>query len=109
MEAVNMKGEILLQNVVNLFIIAVILEAAIMAIFTIEALKDMQPTRAIEATRDILVILVSLFICYKVDALRIFKDTGLKLPFVADTIISALVLARITNFIRQITSRFKQE
>lgn len=104
-----MKGEILLQNVVNLVIIAVILEAAIMAIFTIDTLKELQPTRAIEATRDLLVIIVSLFICYKVEALRIFKGTGIKLPMAADTIISALVLARITNFVRQITSRFKQE
>ncbi|MCU0822673.1 MAG: hypothetical protein MUC95_09425 [Spirochaetes bacterium] len=104
-----MKGEILLQNVVNLVIIAVILEAAIMAIFTIDALKEIQPTRAVEASRDLLVILLSLFVCYQVEALRIFKGTGIKLPMVADTIISALVLARITNFIRQLTARFKQE
>ncbi len=104
-----MKGEILLQNIVNLFVISVILEAAIMAIFSMEALKNMQPSRAIEATRDAIVIIVALFICYKVDVLRIFKGTGISLPFIADTIISALVLARMTNFVRQITSRFKQD
>ena len=104
-----MKGEILLQNIVNLFIIAIILEAAIMAIFSMEALKDVGVSRAIDTTRDVIIVLVSLFICYKVGALRIFKGTEIKLPFVLDTVISALVLARMTNFVRTITARFKQE
>lgn len=104
-----MKGEILLQNVVNLFIIAIILEAAVMAVFSMDALKDMGATRAIEATRDAVVIVVSLFICYKVGVLRIFKGTGVDLPRIADIIISALVLARMTNFVRQVTSRFKTD
>ena len=104
-----MKGEILLQNVVNLFIIAIILEAAIMAIFSIDALKDLGASRAVDASRDAIIILVSLFICYKVGALRIFKGTEIRLPLVLDTVISALVLARLTNFVRTITSRFKQD
>jgi len=104
-----MKGEILLQNVVNLFIIAIILEAAVMAIFSIDALKDMGASRAIDASRDAIIILVALFICYKVGALRIFKGTEIRLPLVLDTVISALVLARLTNFVRTITSRFKQD
>ena len=104
-----MKGEILLQNIVNLFVIAIILEAAVMAIFSSSALSDMQSSRVIEATRDGLIIVISLFVCYKVGVLRIFQGTGIKLPFILHTIISALVLTRMINFIRQVTSRFKQE
>ncbi len=104
-----MKGEVLLQNAVNLFIIAIILEAAIMAIFSMEALKDMGASKALDISRDAIIVLVALFICYKVGALRIFKGTEIKLPLILDTIISALVLARMTNFVRAITSRFKQD
>jgi hypothetical protein len=103
-----MKGEILIQNIVNLFIISIVLYAAIMAIFSISTLKALSSLRSVEATRDLLVILVSLLICYKVDALRIFKGTGINLPYMLDIVISALVLASMINFIRQFMSRLKQ-
>lgn len=103
-----MKGEILLQNIVNLFIISIVLNAAVMAVFSMSALKGMSSTRPFEATRDMLVVLLSLFLCYKVDALRIFKGTGINLPYIADIIISALVLVSMINFIRQFMGRLKQ-
>ncbi|MBN2402916.1 MAG: hypothetical protein JXN64_11010 [Spirochaetes bacterium] len=103
-----MKGEILLQNIVNLFIISIVLNAAVMAIFSISTLKKLSSLRSVEATRDLIVILLSLFICYKVDILRIFKGTGINIPFILDTILSALVLTTMINFIRQFMSRLKQ-
>ena len=103
-----MKGEVLLMNIVNLFIISIVLNAAIMAIFQISTLKKMSAIRSVEATRDLLVILLSLFICYKVNILRVFRGTGINIPYILDVIISALVLTTMINFVKQFLSRLKQ-
>src|SRR5512136_1014295 len=103
-----MKGEVLLMNIVNLFIISIVLNMAVMAIFSISSLKKLSSSRSFEASRDLIVILLSLFICYKVDILRIFKGTGINIPFLLDVVVSALVLATMMNFIRQFLSRLKQ-
>ncbi len=104
-----MKGEILLMNVVNLFIISVVLNAAIMALFSMSAFKKLPSTRPVEATRDVVAILLSLFICYKVNVLRIFRGTGIDIPVLLDVILSGLVLTSMINFIRQFMSRMKQD
>jgi hypothetical protein len=104
-----MKGEVLLQNVVNLFIISIVLNAAVMAIFSISVLKKVSLSRPVEATRDLIIILLSLFVCYQVDVLRIFKGTGINVPFILDTVVSGLVLATMMNFIRQLMARLKQD
>ena len=102
-----MKGEILIQNVFYLFIIAIVLEAAIMAIFSLTALKEMADTKPVKIARDTLVLIVAIFFCYKVDILTVFRGTGVDLPRMADTVISALVLTRMANFIRDFISRIK--
>lgn len=104
-----MNGEALLQNLVNIFIISIILEASIMAIFSVSALKNLESNRAVESTRDILIIIVSFFLCYKVDQLRVFLRTGLAVPKIIDIAISTLVLARMTLFIRALMARLKGE
>lgn len=104
-----MKGEILLQNVINLFIIAVILESAIMAIFSMSELKNRKGSRPVEATRDAIIIVISLLICYKVDMLLLFKGTGIVLPLPVNVVLSGLVLSRMVAFVSRFASRFKQD
>ncbi len=104
-----MNGDALLQNVVNIFIIAIILEASIMAVFSVSALKGLDSNRAIESTRDILIIVAAFFLCYKVVQLRVFPRTGLAVPQIIDIIISTLVLSRMTIFIRSLMAKFKGE
>lgn len=104
-----MNGDALLQNVVNIFIISIILEASVMAIFSVSALKGLESSRPIESTRDILIIIVAFFLCYKVDQLRIFLRTGLDIPKIIDIIISTLVLARMTLLLRSLMARLKGE
>jgi hypothetical protein len=104
-----MKGEMLLQNVLNLFIISIVLNAAVMAIFSMSSLKKLSSSRSVEATRDLIILLLSLFVCYEVDILRIFKGTGINVPFILDTVISALVLSTMINFVRQLMARLKQD
>jgi hypothetical protein len=103
-----MKAEILLQNIVNLFIISIVLYAAITAIFSISAIKRLPAARSIDATRDVIVILSSLFLCYRVEVLSLFKGTGFNLPQILDTVLSALVLAAMVNSIRNFMGRLKQ-
>ncbi len=95
-----MNADILFQNIFTLFMIAIILEAAIMAIFSMTSMKQVNNNIAIDAARDALVVILAFILCYKVDILTVFKGTGVKLPAMLDTIISALVLTRLTNFIR---------
>lgn len=102
-----MNGDVLIQNIINIFIVAIIMEAAVMAVFSMGSLKDLGDTRPFEATRDVIIILLAFFICWKVGILRIFRNTGINLPKILDVVISALVLARMANFIRQLMDRIK--
>jgi hypothetical protein len=104
-----MNGDVLIQNIINLFVISIIMEAAIMAIFSMSSLKSLNAKRPIEASRDALVIIISFLLCYKVDILNIFRGTGIKVPQILDIIISALVLTRMTNFVGNFMSRLRQE
>ena len=103
-----MKGEVLLMNIVYLFIISVVLNAAIMGVFQFSTLKRMSSMRSVEATRDLIVLLLSLYICYNVNKLRVFTGTGINIPFILDVIISALVLSTMINFVKQFLAKLKQ-
>jgi len=102
-----MNGEVLIQNVFNLFVIAIILESSIMAIFSMTALKEFDQSKPVETARDALILILAFVLCYKVTLLTIFRGTGIKLPYILDTVISALVLTRMTNFIKDFFSRIK--
>ncbi len=104
-----MKVEILIENIINLFVVAIVIEAAVMSIFSISSMRDIGSKRPVEATRDGLIVLVAFFLCYSVDILSVFRNTGVKLPRLFDIIISALVLTRLTNFVWTFMSRFKRE
>jgi hypothetical protein len=105
----GMNGDMLIRNIINIFVIAIILEASIMAIFSMSVIRGLDTSRPVEASRDAIILIIAFFMCYKVEALRVFIGTGLKFPTILDIIISALVLTRMTNFIRQMMSRFKSE
>ncbi len=102
-----MKWEILIQNVFNFLIIAIVIEMSIMAIFSMTALKEMGNSRPVQMARDTIVVLLALVLCYKVDILSLFLGTGVKLHQILDTVISALVLTRLTNLVRDFFSKFK--
>ena len=103
-----MNGEVLIQNVFNLFIIAIILEASVMAIFSMSMLRNLSDNKAIEMTRDVIILILAFVLCYKVNLLTIFRGTGIKLPHILDTVISALVLTRMTNIIKTFLLKIKQ-
>ncbi len=106
---VAMNGDVLIQNLINIFIIAIILEAAVMAVFSMSSFRNMDTNRAFESTRDAVIIIVSFLLCYKVTSLRVFIRTGLNIPQIMDVVISSLVLTRMTMFVRTMMARFKHE
>lgn len=103
-----MKFEVLIQNVFILFVIAIILESCIMAIYSLTALKDISESRPAQVSRDALVIILALVLCYKVQLLSLFSGTGIKLHHYLDTVISALVLVRLTNLIGDFFNRLRR-
>lgn len=102
-----MKFEILIQNVFVLFVIAIILESCVMAIFSMTALKDISDNRPVKVSRDLIIVVLSLVLCYKVAVISLFNGTGIKLHPYLDTAISALVLVRLTNLIEGFFERFR--
>jgi branched-subunit amino acid transport protein AzlD len=103
-----MKFEVLIQNVFILFIISIIMESCVMAIFSMTALKDTSETRPVQIARDTIVIILAIALCYKVDILSLFAGTGIHLHKYLDTAISALVLVRLTNVIGDFFGKFRR-
>jgi hypothetical protein len=104
-----MNVETLIQNLITLFVVAIIIESAVMALFSLSSLRSVNARRPFEATRDGLIIILSFFLCYKVGVLSVFRNTGIAIPKLLDVVISALVLMRMTTFIWGFMSRLKGE
>jgi hypothetical protein len=104
-----MNIEALIQNIITLFVVAIIMEAAIMAIFSLSSVRMVRAKRPLDATRDGLIIILSFFLSYKVEILSVFRKTGIALPRLLDIVITALVLARLTNLVWNFMSRMKGE
>jgi hypothetical protein len=103
-----MRGDILFQNVFVLFILAIILESSVMAILTITALKKFSESDIGKTIRDVVILLLALFVCWKVRLITLFGGTGINVPAWFDTIISGLVVSRIANLIRDLVERIKE-
>jgi hypothetical protein len=103
-----MKLEVLIQNVFILFIISIIMETCVMAIFSMTALKDISETRPVQIARDTVVLILALVLCFKVDILSLFTGTGIHLHKYLDTAISALVLVGLTNLIGDFFGKFRR-
>jgi len=104
----HMKFEILIQNVFVLFVISVIMESCVMAIFSLTALKDTYETRPVQIARDTIIVLLAAVLCYKVDIFSLFKGTGIHLHKYLDTAISALLLVRLTNLVGDFFNKLRR-
>lgn len=102
-----MKGELLIQNVFYLFVVAIILEACVMAIFSMTAIRDISENKPVQTARDVVILLLSFALCYKVEILTIFRGTGIQLPHLMDVVISGLVLTRLTNMVKDFFEKLR--
>src|SRR4030042_4582128 len=104
-----MKLDVLIQNVFYLFIFAIVLQVAVMAVFSMTALRDISENRPVKIARDLIVIVIAWLICYKSNLLNLFRDTGITLVgerwYRLDVIISALVLGGFTHVGSEIFER----
>jgi hypothetical protein len=104
-----MNADVLIQHVINLFLVAIVIEMALSAVFTLSALANYNTnTKPFRSARDIITLLIALFFCYNFKTFKIFRGTGVKLPQLIDTIISALVLSRLAFFVRDLSARIKR-
>lgn len=93
---------------IQLFFIGIVLEAAVSAIFNITAVKSIERGKVfVDTTREVFTFLGAFFLCYLVKNFRIFANTGLKVPDMADLVITALVLAKFSGVIKDLFLRIK--
>ena len=104
-----MKIEMLIQNVFTLLILGIIIEASIMAIFSMTFMKELDESRPVEIARDVMILFLSLALCYKVDLFTLFGGTGVKLPRLMDAVISGLVLTRMANLFKDFFGRIRMK
>lgn len=104
-----MNAEVLVQNVFNLFVVAIILEASVMALFSMSVFQSLNQNAAVESIRDVIILLVAAVLCYKVSLLTVFGKTGIKVPHMIDVVISTLVLTRLTKLVLGFFSRIRIE
>lgn len=103
-----MNTEILIQNAFNIFIISIILEFCVMAIFSINLLRNFSDSTVGKSIRDFIIIAFAFLICFKVPIFRLFRKV-LELPYPLDPIISGLVMARMSMLIRAIIDKIKEK
>ncbi len=104
-----MKGDILFNNLFNIFIVSLIVEAAVMAVFSLAAFKYASNKKPIEISRDFFVLIVSVFICFNVSAISLFNKTGLNVPHPFDLAITSLVMVRLANLVRDFFASIRFE
>jgi DNA integrity scanning protein DisA with diadenylate cyclase activity len=107
-----MRLDVLIQNMFYLFVLAIVLEVAIMAVFSMTLLRDVSENRSVKIARDVIVIILAWMICYKSNLFNIFTGTGINLVgarwYRLDVIISALVLAGFTNIVGYLIDRLRR-
>lgn len=86
-------------NLLLLLFIAVILESVISSIFNIRVIEDFLRTSWGQSVRSAFVFLVAFGLCSRVSELRLFYQSGLKVPAALDYVVTSLFLVRLTNLI----------
>jgi hypothetical protein len=102
-----MKSSILLANFANIFLMAVVVEIALAAVFSITAVKDYENKTPVKITKEVVTFLVCFFVCWFFPVLRLFLGTDLGIKPVPDIVITSLVLTRLTGVIRDIFVRLR--
>ena len=78
-----------------------------MAVFSMAVFKNLRMPAPAEIARDFLILFYLLFCVIKLIYSLCSGAAESKLPQLLDTIISALVLTRLTNFIREFFARIR--
>ena len=104
-----MKSDIIISNIFSLFVIAIIVETAVSALFSITAVKEHERKTLMKSMREAITFLTAFLFCFVVPEIRIFRESGIPITGMADTIISALLIARMSDIVRGLISKLKGE
>ena len=102
-----MKADLLLGSLLNMLLFSLIVEGAVSAIFSITAMKVIETKRAVQTSREAITFLVGAYAVFAIPQLQLMKTAGITFPLIGDIIISAMVLMRMTGFIRDILTRIR--
>ncbi len=103
-----MNGAVLLQNMILLFILGIVFEAAVSAVFSITAIKSASRKIIVRSSREALLYITVFVVCFFLSDARIFKNSGINVPFVLDYVLSSLVTARFSMLAGDLFSRFSE-
>lgn len=103
-----MKTEILVGNMIEIFFVSIILSACISFIFNITAFRQIEKNRVVTTTKEVVTFLGAFFFCFFIKKLRIFDGTNVKLPAIADLVITSFMLAKFSEFVSDIFYRIKR-
>ena len=103
-----MKIDILIQNLFNLLIFALLIEIAFMGIFSMSLTKNYANLRPIIIARDVIILVLAVFLCYNYSQFNVLRKTGISLNKILNTVISALVLFGMTNLVKNFFSNVRK-
>ena len=103
-----MKADILLNALLNMLMFSFIIEGAVASIFSITAMRVIETKRAVQTSREAITFIVCACAVFYVEPLRLFKAAGITFPMIGDIIVSAMVLMRLTGFIRDLFNKIRQ-
>jgi len=104
-----MKFDLLLANIMNFLLFGFILQMVLSAVFSITAIKMNANRLPVKTSIEAVTFIISLFLCYILEPLRIFKNSGLVIQPAVDFIISAFFLVSVVELFKGISSRLKGE
>jgi hypothetical protein len=103
-----MKTDLLLNSLFTMLLFSIVVEGAVSAIFSITAMRMIETKRTVQTSREAVTFLLAAFLAFYVEPLRLFQSAGVSFPMIGDIIVSAMVLMRMTGFIRDLLGKVRQ-
>lgn len=104
-----MKAEMIIGNLFNIIVMALILETAVSALFSITAVREHERKLLIKTMREAITFLAAFFLCFFIPEIRILSGSAIKLAPKVDMVITALILARFAGIIKDLIARLRGE
>lgn len=93
----NIPASQLADNLFYFLMMGLILEVSISAVFSIRALDELMQNTLTKSVKTVLILLISFGIIWRMPELRIFNGGKVEIPDALHMVLSALVLARLSN------------
>ncbi|MCS6984865.1 MAG: hypothetical protein NZM25_07065 [Leptospiraceae bacterium] len=87
------------SNLLLLIFMAFVIEAVISAIFSLRVVEELLRSNWLQTVRSAFVILVAFGLCGRIDEMRLFLKSGLKVPGAIDYVVTSLFLVRLTTLL----------